>query len=221
MGYRTSTVFSEMDEKNEDFRDVIRDRENMLSLLETYPCVLIPTTSPSLTEEENEKRDSFLFSVFNQQGLICTFLYGTSLDPKLNPPHEGNFKHSKMEPCDFLLISDIHGEDITGRPLFMFAGKVSAVCEIPWFAISGGTFKNEVLTTIVSTRENLQASLLQVILQNRICGNVVAKMSVPFCIDAVDTQVTCEKKFYKLTSDSDVTVFLRNNKRITDWREMR
>jgi hypothetical protein len=221
MGYKQSQVFMELFEKFDDDTDVLfYNHGKVFSLLEKYPCALIPTTVPNLTEEENEKLSGFIFSVFNQQGLTTSFLYGTSIDPIQYPPNEGKFKHSKFEPSDFLLVSDEHGEDESGRDLLMFSAKVSAVCELPWFSFTGGAFKDDVLTTIIKTKENMRVSLLQVILQNRISDSV-AKMSVPFFLDFFDSTTTPDKKFYKFSSENDVQCHLRNNVLIRDWPEMR
>jgi hypothetical protein len=221
MGYKQSQVFMELFEKFDDDTDVLfYNHGKVFSLLEKYPCALIPTTVPNLTDEENEKLSRFIFSVFNQQGLTTSFLYGTGIDPIQYPPNDGKFKHSKFEPSDFLLVSDEHGEDESGRELLMFTAKVAAVCDLPWFSFTGGAFKDEVLTTVVKTKENFQVPLIKVILQNRMSDSV-AKMSVPFFIDFFDTTTTPEEKFYKLSNENEVQCYLRNNELVTDWRQMR
>lgn len=229
MGYKNSLEFDELYQKVEDNHDfdvsdidiLFHNQGHLFSMLDNnVPCSLIPTTATSLTEEENDKRSSFLFSVVNQLGLATTFLYGTAIDPILYSPHEGKFKRSKFEPCEFLMVSDVYGEDESGRDLLMFTAKVAATCELPWFAFVGGAFKQEVLTTIVKTKESFQVPLLQVILQNRI-EESVAKMSVPFFIDVFDSTTIPDKKLYKFSSGNEVQCHRINNELITDWRNMK
>jgi hypothetical protein len=219
MGYKNSLEFDELFGRVEDDCDVLfYNHGKVFSLLEYFSCSLLPTTFPTYTSEENEQLSSFLFSVFIQQGLTVTHLFGTSIDPIRYPPNEGKFKHSKFEPTEFILVHNENGEDESGRELLMFTTKVAATCELPWFSFVGGAFKQEVLTTIVATKESSQVPLIQVILQNRM-EESVAKMSVPFFIDIFESTTTPDRKLYTFTSDSEVSCCLPNNERVWDWRK--
>lgn len=221
MSYTFSPTFDEFREKAEEEKKILLYQQGkVFSILEHYPCALVPMTTPEYTKEENGRLSMFIFSVFQQQGLTTTLLHGTAIDPLLLPQKEVGFNTSKFAPTELLLVCDEYGEDESGRELLMFTAKVAAICKLPWFSFTGGAFKDVVLTTVVKTKENFQTPLLKVILQNRLIGDI-AERAVPFFIEAFDITIQPDRKRYVFSSENEVQCRLGNNEIVTDWRKMR
>jgi len=208
--------------------DMVDNQNRFYALLEKHPVIILPLYCwDDKTDEQANRMVGFLFSLFSHNGIVTTDAAGVSLDPSiLGHSRDGLYKHSKMRKTDFLILTDVHGED-SGAALERLALMAAVDCKMPFVAMTRGK-GFEAAVDILTPPENpdgggwetiKSAPLLNMILQSRYSASPSPLLDVPFAIECVYRAVDTEKKLYKLTAETELLAQDAGNNRFNHWED--
>jgi len=209
--------------------DMVDNQNRFYALLEKHSVIILPLYCwEDKTDEQANRMVGFLFSLFSHNGIITTDAAGVSLDPSiLGHSRDGLYKHSKMRKTDFLILTDVHGED-SGFALERLALMAAADCKMPFVAMTRGKgFEAAVDIRTPPTypdgsgawETSKSAPLLNMILQSRYSASPSPLLDVPFAIEVIYRAVDTEKKLYKLTESTELVAQDAGNNRFKHWED--